>query len=110
MVGLLARVARGGDARDAALTNRSGFPSLGHMGGPSLTGFGLDLCEAHPGGWIRNADQDLARRANDLTTGELRLALQGLVAVGTVEFEFVCVHTFQPIYAQSRREKYIRIF
>jgi hypothetical protein len=34
-----------------------------------------------------------AGRALNLPTGKLRLALQWLIAVGTVEFEFVRVHS-----------------
>jgi hypothetical protein len=41
---------------------------------------------------IGNADQVLARRALNLAARELRLALQGLIAVGTVEFEFIRAH------------------
>ena len=50
--------------------------------------------EAHPGGRIGNADQVIAGRALNLSASELGLTLQGLVAVGTVEFEFIGVHGF----------------
>jgi hypothetical protein len=46
---------------------------------------------------IGNADEMLAGRALDLPTGELRLALQRLIAVGTVEFKFVRAHKLHPI-------------
>jgi hypothetical protein len=49
---------------------------------------------------IWDADEVVAGRALDLPAGELRLALQRLVAVGTVEFEFVRVHSLLPIMRQ----------
>ena len=45
-------------------------------------------------GRIGDADQVLAGRALNLPTRELRLALQRLITVGTVEFEFACAHGF----------------
>ena len=41
---------------------------------------------------IGNADQVLAGRALNLAARELRLALQWLIAVGTVKLEFACAH------------------
>jgi hypothetical protein len=64
------------------------------MRGPGLAGFRLHVGEPGAGRRIGNADEVLARRALNLASGELRFALQGLVAVGTVEFEFVCAHSF----------------
>ena len=74
------------------------------MRSPRLTRFGLHLGEAHARWGIGNANQYLARRADDLPSGELCLALQGLVAVGAVEFEFVCVHSLYPHKRISGRE------
>jgi hypothetical protein len=62
------------------------------MRGPRLAGFGLDVGEPGARGRVGNADQNLAGRALNLPAGELRFTLQGLVAVGTIEFEFVGVH------------------
>ena len=50
------------------------------------------MSEAHSGGWIGNTDQVFAGRALNLPASELRLAPQRLIAVGTVEFEFVSIH------------------
>ena len=77
---------------------------------PSGSRLRLHLGEAHPGGRVRDADEHLAARALNLTPGELRLALQRLIAVGAVEFEFVCVHKSQPIHAQTRGKKYVEKF
>ncbi len=64
----------------------------GDVGGPGLAGFGLDVGEAHAGGGIGDADEMLAGGALDLPAGELSLALQGLIAVVAVKFEFVGIH------------------
>lgn len=84
--------------------------ALGHMRGPGLAGFRLHMGETHARRRIRDADEVIAGRALDLASGELGLALQRLVTAGAVEFEFVCVHMSQPFYAQSRGEKYVKIF
>ena len=89
---------------------QSRLVALGHMSGPGLAGFQLHLGEAHASGRVRDADEVVARRALDLASGELRLTLQRLVAVGAVEFEFVCVHKSQPFRAQSRGEKHVEFF
>jgi hypothetical protein len=59
---------------------------------PCLAGFRLHLGETSASGRIGNADQNLAGRALNLPAGELRFALQGLITVGTVKFEFIGVH------------------
>jgi hypothetical protein len=41
---------------------------------------------------IGDADEVLARRALNLPAGEMSLALQRLIAVGTVKLEFRCSH------------------
>jgi len=69
------------------------FLSLWHMRGPGLAGFRLNLSKTHASRWIRDADEMLAGRALNLATGELRFATQRLIAVGTVKFEFVGVHS-----------------
>lgn len=48
--------------------------------------------EAHTRRRVRDADEVLAGRALNLPLGELRLALQRLITMGTVELEFVVVH------------------
>jgi hypothetical protein len=53
--------------------------------------------EAGARGRIGNADEMLAGRTLNLPTGELGFALQRLIAVGTIEFEFVCAHKLHPI-------------
>ena len=62
------------------------------MRGPGLAGFRLHVSEAGARRWIRDADEMLAGRALNLASGELRFALQRLVTVGTVEFEFRVAH------------------
>jgi hypothetical protein len=64
------------------------------MRGPRLAGFRRDLRETHARGRIGNADQVLAGGALNLSAGEMRFALQRLVTVGTIEFEFGGVHSF----------------
>jgi hypothetical protein len=59
---------------------------------PSLAGFRLYVGEAGARRRIGNADQNLAGRALNLPAGELRFTLQRLIAVGTVEFEFIRTH------------------
>ena len=59
---------------------------------------------------IRDADEMVARRALDLPAGELGLALQRLVAVGTVEFEFVRVHKLLLHHAPTGCKKYMKDF
>lgn len=59
---------------------------------PRMPGLRLDLSEAHPRRRIGDADEVFAGRALDLSPGELRLAFERLIAVGTVEFEFGFTH------------------
>jgi hypothetical protein len=77
------------------------------MRGPSLAVFRLDVGEAGASRWIGNADEVAAGRALNLPAGELRFALQRLVAVGTVKFEFVRVHKLHLHHAQTGRKKYM---
>jgi hypothetical protein len=70
------------------------------MCGPSLAGFRLDVGEASARRRIGDADEMIARRALNLPAGKLWFALQWLIAMRTVEFEFVCVHR---IYTHKRK-------
>ena len=75
---------------------------------PSVPGFRLHVGEAAARRRIGNADKMLARGALYLPAGMARVALQRLVAVGTVEFEFVRVHRLQPHHAQTGPEMYTK--
>ncbi len=68
--------------------------SPGHVGIPSMSRFGHDLCEAHSRRWVGDADEVLAGRALNLAPGKLRFTFQRLIAVRAVEFEFRCGHRF----------------
>ena len=63
------------------------------MRGPSLAGFRVDMGEAGTRWRIGNADEVIASRTLNLPPGEAGIALQRLVAVGTVEFEFGVAHS-----------------
>jgi hypothetical protein len=78
--------------------------------GPGLTDFRLDVREAGAGGWIGNADKMLAGRALNLPARVAWVALQRLVAMGTVEFELRCAHKLPPHHAPTCRKKYIEEF
>ena len=58
------------------------------MGVPGVAGFRLHVGEAGARRRIGNADKMLAGRALNLPAGVARVALQRLIAVGAVEFEF----------------------
>jgi len=75
---------------------------------PGLAGLRLDVREAGARRRIGDADEDVASRALDLPPGELGFALQRLVAVGTIEFEFVRVHKLLPHHAPNGRKKYMK--
>jgi hypothetical protein len=79
------------------------------MCGPSLAGFRLDMRESGARRRIRYADEMIARRALNLPPGELGFALQRLVAVGTIEFEFVGIHGLY-LHKRRRRQKSISKF
>jgi hypothetical protein len=57
---------------------------------------------------IGNADEMLARRALNLPPGVAWVALQGLIAVGTIKFEFGRAHHLHPHHAQIGRRKYMK--
>jgi hypothetical protein len=59
-------------------------------------------------GRIGDANQNLASRALNLPAGVAGVALQRLVAVGTVEFEFIRIHKLLPHHAQSGCKKYMK--
>jgi hypothetical protein len=68
------------------------------------------VSKSHAGRWIGDADEVLAGRTLNLAAGKLRFALQWLVAMRAVKFEFVCVHNLLPISAQNPGKKYIKTF
>ena len=76
------------------------------MSGPSLTDLRLDVREAGTRWRIRNADQMLAGRALNLPARVTGIALQRLIAVGTVEFELGGVHSLRPDHTQNHRKRY----
>lgn len=63
------------------------------IGIPGVARLGRDIRKAHAGWRIGDADQEFAGWTLNLPAGELRLALERLIAVGTVEFEFVIAHS-----------------
>jgi hypothetical protein len=75
---------------------------------PGAAGFRLDVRETGARRRIGDADEMLAGRALNLPAGVARVALQRLITVGTVEFEFVRVHRLHPQHAQTRRKKYMK--
>ena len=77
---------RSGNLFPAAWQRRGLF---GWVGIPGASGFGRDPGKAHARRRVGDTDQVLAGRALDLATREWRLALQRLIAVETLEFEFV---------------------
>jgi hypothetical protein len=88
--------------------NESSLVALGHMRVPRASGLRLHMREAGARRRIGDADKDIARRTLDLPAGELRLALQWLVTVRTIEFEFVRVHKLLPHHAQTGDGKYMK--
>jgi len=74
------------------------------MRGPGLAMFRLDVSEAGARWRIGDADEMVACWALNLPAGELRFTFQRLVAVGTIKFEFVCVHSLHLHHAQTGRK------
>jgi hypothetical protein len=70
------------------------------MRGPGLTGLRLHLGEAGARRWIGNVDEMIASGALDLPARVARIALQRLLTMGTMEFEFGGIHEFHPPNAQ----------
>jgi hypothetical protein len=63
-----------------------------------------------PAGGFGDTDEVIAGRALDLRAGELRFALQRLVAMGAIEFEFVGADDPHLHHAQSGRKRQMRDF
>jgi hypothetical protein len=61
---------------------------------------------------IGNTDEMLARRTLNLPPGVARVAFQGLIAMGTIKFEFGCAHHLHLHHAQTGRvyERFIHTF
>jgi len=64
------------------------------LGVPSAAGLWLEVRETHSGRWIGNADEKLAGGALNLAARVAGVALQGLIAARTIEFEICRVHSF----------------
>ena len=64
---------------------------------PGVPGLRLHMGETGARRRTGNADEMLAAGTLNLPASVARIALQRLIAVGTVEFEFVCAHKLQPI-------------
>jgi hypothetical protein len=79
------------------------------MRGPGLAMFRLYLCEPHARRRIRDADEVVTGRTLNLASGELSFALQRLIAVGTIEFEFVRVHSLCPHKRKTARKSILKI-
>ena len=77
----------------AAIIFPSPLLSLGWMRVPGVAGLRLDVSEARARWRAGDADEDVAAGAFDLPARIARIALQRLVAVGTVEFEFGVAHS-----------------
>ena len=76
------------------------------MCSPGLPNLRLHVRESRARWGIRNPDQMVAGWTLNLPPGELRLALERLIAMGAVEFEFVRVHGLCP-HKRKRGEKSI---
>jgi hypothetical protein len=63
------------------------------MGGPGLARFRVDMGESGSRRRIGNADEMVACQALNLSACVAGIALQRLVAVATVEFEFGVAHS-----------------
>jgi hypothetical protein len=63
------------------------------MGIPGMPDLRFDVRKPGAGRGIGDSDQVMARRALDLATSVARIALQGLITVGAVEFEFIGGHS-----------------
>jgi hypothetical protein len=78
------------------------------MRGPGLAVFRLDVGETGARRWIGDANEMLAGRTLNLPPGELGFALQRLVAMGTIKFEFIRVHKLHQHHAQTGCKKYMK--
>jgi hypothetical protein len=77
------------------------------MRGPGLARFRLDVSETGARRRVRDADQMVAGGTLNLPAGMARIALQRLVAMGTIKFEFVRVHSIPLWHAHIRHKKYL---
>jgi hypothetical protein len=75
---------------------------------PGLPGFRLDMGESRARRRIWNADQMVAAGTLNLTSTVAGIATQRLIAVRTIEFEFVGAHGLHLHHAQTRRKKYMK--
>ena len=75
---------------------------------PGLAGFRLDMSEASARRRIGDADEMVAGRTLDLPAGVAWVALQRLIAVGTVEFEFIRAHKLPAHHAPTGCKKYMK--
>lgn len=82
--------------------------ALRYVSIPRMAGLWFDMGEPRAGRRIRNADEVIAGGTLNLPARVARIALQRLVAVGTIEFELGCIHRLRPVHAQNRRQKYIK--
>jgi hypothetical protein len=80
------------------------------MGIPGAAGFRMNVGETCSRRRVGDANEMLAGRTLNLSSGVTRVALQRLVTVGTIEFEFGCAHRirFHDHYAQTGPKKYIK--
>ena len=76
--------------------------AFGQMGIPSATRLGLDLCEAGAGRRIGNSNEMLTTGTLNLASGELRFALERLVAMRAIELEFGGSHS---AYLHKRKSR-----
>ena len=77
--------------------------AFGWMGIPGAAGLRLNVSEACAWRGIWNADQHMAAGAFDLAAGVAGIAFQGLITVGTIEFEIGVAHIISP--CANRLEK-----
>jgi hypothetical protein len=74
------------------------------MSGPGAAVFRHDAGKTRASRRVWDSDEVLAGRTLNLAAGKLGLALQRLIAVGTVEFEFVRIHSLY-LYKRNGGEK-----
>jgi len=114
MVGIRTGLAHGRDAgRGAALIFRSSNPSdfvaLRNVRGPHLAGFPVDLGKAAARRRVGDADELVTSRALNLPARVAGIALERLVAVRAVGFEFGAPPAHSPLHAQTLRRTYAEI-
>ena len=80
------------------------------MRGPRLADFRLDVRKPGTRGRCWNADEMIAGRTLNLASGMAGIALQRLVAVGTIGFELGGVYRLRLNHAPTRCKKYFADF